>query len=536
MTTATDAINQRQKVDESFLFDPIDYTEKLLWIRSLQGNVIPLYLNSVQRYAERQKQSAIKQGRPPHFLILKHRRGGITTWEQAKSFHLCASNFGQYCLTLAHDSESTQKIFDIAQLYYDTIPAEYKPSRQSQNKRELSFDKLGSKFYIGTAGSVAFGRGQTLQRLHGSEVAFWPHEKGDDGKDRPTNLIAGLLEACSGEVVFESTPNGRQGFFYHEWQRAKNNNSVFTPIFIPWWIDSRNKVKLNAGETLVYSDEESELVSKYTLSPEQIKFRRLKQNTLKGLFLQEYPENDVSCFITSSYSFFNIQTILKLVDRCKEPIVTKDDGSIRIWENPIANKQYIAGGDVGEGLPTGDYSGIGIIEKESGRQVADLHGRWRPEIFAKKAADLCLYYNKALLAIESNNHGHSALNTLLNTLYYPNLYYHENYDQTGSRKLGWQTTGKTRDNMLDNLNAGIEDHSIGINDKEFLDECLNFVDNGSGKYEASAGNHDDRVVKWAIAWYIRNNPVRFGILDFYSEEFQTKMKQNEKEELLCQKN
>lgn len=500
--------NKPKQVDESFLFDPIQYTEKLLWIRSKKGTIIPFYLNSVQRYIEEQKQKAIGQGKPPHFLILKYRRGGITTWEQAKSFHLCGTMSGQYCLTLAHDSESTQKIFDIAQLYYDTIDELYKPSRQSQNKRELSFDKLGSKFYIGTAGSTAFGRGQTLQRLHGSEVAFWPHEKGDDGKDKPTNLVAGLLEACAGEIVFESTPNGRQGFFYHEWNRAKQGDSTFTNIFLPWWVDVRNRRALAEGEEIEYTEEEQTLINKHNLCAEQIKFRRIKQKALKGLFLQEYPENDVSCFIASSRSFFDTSIILSMVENCKSPIEVRDDNSILIWERPQYGRRYIAGADVGEGLPDGDFSGVGILDKESGNQVASLHGRWRPEVFARKAAKLANEYNKALLAVESNNHGHSALNTLLNVLHYSNLYYHENYDNTGDKRLGWQTNGKTRDNMLDNLKAGIEENVIGINDAEFLNECIDFVDNGSGKYEAPSGKHDDRVIKWAIAWYVRSFPVR----------------------------
>ncbi|MCR4285201.1 MAG: hypothetical protein NUV97_04140, partial [archaeon] len=341
--------------DESFLLDPIQYTEKLLWIRSKKGNIIPFYLNSVQRYIEEEKQKVVlSKGKAPHYLILKYRRGGITTWEQAKSFHLCSTYSGQYCLTLAHDTESTQKIFDIAQLYYDTIDTFYRPSRQSQNKRELSFDKLGSKFYIGTAGSSAFGRGQTLQRLHGSEVAFWPHENGDDGKDKPTNLVAGLLEACAGEIVFETTPYGRKGFFFHEWQRAKNGDSTFTPIFVPWWVDEQNRVSLLEGEELDYTTEEKFLSKKHNLSEEQIKFRRIKQKTLKGLFFQEYPENDVSCFITSSHSFFEIETILKRIERCKEPIEIRDTGTIKIWERPIPGKSYIAGADVGEGLTHGD--------------------------------------------------------------------------------------------------------------------------------------------------------------------------------------
>lgn len=495
-------------VDESFLLDPIQYTEKLLWIRSKKGNIIPFYLNSVQRYIEEEKQKVVAQGKSPHYLILKYRRGGITTWEQAKSFHLCATYSGQYCLTLAHDTESTQKIFDIAQLYYDTIDNFYKPSRQSQNKRELSFDKLGSKFYIGTAGSSAFGRGQTLQRLHGSEVAFWPHENGDDGKDKPTNLIAGLLEACAGEVVFETTPNGRKGFFFHEWQRAKRGDSTFSPIFIPWWVDEQNRISLLEGEELDYTEEERFLSEKHNLSEEQIKFRRHKQKTLKGLFLQEYPEDDVSCFIASSHSFFDISKITQQIKYCNPPIEVRDNNCLKIYKRPIPQRRYVAGSDVGGGRPGSDYSCTGILDFETNEQVAFLHGRWSPQVFAKKSARLCQEYNKALWAIEENNHGHSALNTALNTLHYSNLYYHKDYDNIGGKRLGWQTNGKTRPLMLDSLANNIDENLMIINDKDFLDECIDFVDNGTGKYEAAQGKHDDRIIMWAIASYVRDNPQR----------------------------
>jgi len=516
LTEKQDLINKAEEfrdivdnLDEKLFFDPIEFAQRLLWLRTKAGKVIPFFLNKFQIYLETQKLKAIRSGKKPSFLVLKSRKGGITTWEQAKSFWLASMHHGQYCLTLAHDHETTQKIFDISQLFYDRIDPFWRAKRKTQNKREFDFCDLGSKFYIGTAGSPDFGRGQTLQRVHGSECAFWPEQPSDNPKESVTNLVAGLMEACSsGEIVFESTPNGRQGFFYHEWQRAKNCDSDFTPIFLPWWLDELNIISLLPGEKLELDSEESGLFLKHGLTFEQIKFRRAKKKSLKALFAQEYPEDDITCFLFSGGCFFEIQNLTESIQKCKEPIELRHNGLLKIWKYPEANKVYVAGADVGEGLKTGDYSSLMILDKAAGEQVAALHGHWRPDIFANKIAEICKEYNTALLAVEANNHGHSVLNTLINVLCYPNVYKHENYDGTGAQKLGWQTNGKTRSIMLDDLEAAISGNWIIINDTSFIEECLTFCDNGKGHYEAMPGCHDDKVMACAIAWQARKVKAR----------------------------
>ena len=60
--------------------------------------------------------------------------------------------------------------------------------------------------------------GDTLHRVHGSEVAFWSLD--DKGAD---NLIASLDKAANrGEMVLETTANGPSGLFYNLWQEVRN--------------------------------------------------------------------------------------------------------------------------------------------------------------------------------------------------------------------------------------------------------------------------------------------------------------------------
>ncbi len=57
--------------------------------------------------------------------------------------------------------------------------------------------------------------------------------------------------------------------------------------------------------------------------------------------------------------------------------------------------------------------------------------------------------------------------------------------------------------MLDHLADALHEDSITVRCREFIDElsCFNMQDNG--KFEADQGAHDDHVMKWAIAWAMR---------------------------------
>src|SRR6185369_11301344 len=108
-------------------------------------------------------------------------------------------------------------------------------------------------------------------------------------------------------VALESTPNGAQGFFYEKCMEALSGNSVWKLHFYPWWWDDEYKLPLTVEEMTFgwfYSDDEQKLIAEHSLTDEQIKWRREKVKELGRLFPQEYPEDVVSCFLTSGNSYF----------------------------------------------------------------------------------------------------------------------------------------------------------------------------------------------------------------------------------------
>ena len=251
------------------------------------------------------------------------------------------------------------------------------------------------------------------------------------------------------------------------------------------------------------TDKERQLIEEHHLTMPQIAFRRMKVKALKKLFPQEYPEDDVSCFITSGMPFFDPDKIIGLLDALPKYETKHVKGGYEIiWEEPQEGLEYVMGGDTSEGLAHGDLNGFGILERTSGRQVAALHGRFGFDDLAEHGLRLSLKYNEALIGCERNNHGHAVLQRMIDKGAKSHLkggvlyYFHKD-------KPGWDTNGQTRPVMLDELAEAVEEELMGVCDRDFLDECLTFKKQSNGKYEADSTCHDDTIMKWAIAWQMR---------------------------------
>jgi hypothetical protein len=183
--------------------------------------------------------------------------------------------------------------------YHEHCPALVKPSTGASNAKELSFDRLESGYAVGTAGTKAVGRSQTIQLFHGSEVAFWPNA--------PTHF-AGVVQAIPDlpgtEVVLESTANGVGGEFHERWQQAEAGIGDYEAIFIPWFWSPEYARKVPPG--FVLSDSEETYRAAYGLTLEQMAWRRNKVAELKDplLFMQEYPATAAEAFQMTGHDSF----------------------------------------------------------------------------------------------------------------------------------------------------------------------------------------------------------------------------------------
>lgn len=446
------------------------------------------------------------------FLLLKPRRGGFTTLECANSYALAVSRPNVRGVTLSHTREQTERAFETITTFHQHDPeAPMAVGKPSASHLQL---ENGAHLFVGTAGGRSFGRGDTLQRVHGTEVSSWL--EGSRKVQKVARLMAGLTQACrQGEVVLETTANGHE-WFCETYREAKRGLNDWVNIFLRWWDDPFNVAtagSFSEQELLdTLTDEERALVTRWRLTLAQIAFRREKQRELRVLFPQEYPEDDEECFLSSGVCYFDTIRVRALL-RALEGYERKHlPGGYEVeWEAPRTGRRYVAGVDTSEGLPGCDPNGVGVLDLDTGAQVAAVHGLFNPRVLAEHAVRLAKRYNHALLGIERQNHGHAVLMKVADLGYgRPHnrggrLFCHVAADDPEKSRPGWNTSAETRPVLIQELAGAIEDGHMKVRDADLLSECLTFRLQSDGKFEADPGAHDDGVIKWAIAWQMRKH-------------------------------
>ena len=213
-----DRIKEQAKVKNTpkWIRNPREYIEDKLYIRSKQKTVHPLVFNPIQ--------AMYWDHKGKRDIILKPRQLGFSTLTLARFFECVINEENVTAVIIAHDADSTQKLFKSIQLMYERLPEAKKEQLNNGrnkpkygNRKEYFFAGNNSTIYVGTAGTDKFGRGQTINYLLCSEVAFWPN---------PEELMTGLLQAVpyDGEIVIESTANGVGNYYHKTYQEAKTGS------------------------------------------------------------------------------------------------------------------------------------------------------------------------------------------------------------------------------------------------------------------------------------------------------------------------
>ena len=421
-------------------------------------------------------------------IVLKARQVGITTYIAGRFFVETITLPGTLTVQVAHDRESAEEIFRIVKRFWDKLPKKIRegPLKTSYcNARQIVFPNLDSEYTVAEANQNA-GRGWTIQNLHCSEVARW----GPKGEEALASLRAAVVP--DGQIVLESTPNGAGGLFYEEWQRA--DETEYTRHFFPWWFEE-SYTEPTGDSILPLTEEELELAEIHGLSLGQIAWRRRQWASLRGLAGQEFAEDAVSCFRASGECVFDQEAVEQALAGSGDPVESRDNHRLMIWLPPQPGREYVIGVDPAGGGAEGDYSCAQVIDRRLGTQCAELHGHYPPRELAQKLVELGKEYNRALVAVEKNNHGHGVL-AYLRMLEYPNVYTQRGQD-------GWLTSAVTRPAMIENLAAALVEEASLFRSLRLLNECRTFVRYADGNTGAAAGTHDDCVMALAIAWAVR---------------------------------
>ena len=76
-------------------------------------------------------------GKPIRIIVLKARQEGISTIVESLIFEDSHKNENRASLIIAHDLDSTNKLFGISKLFYDMLPGQKKPLDHSNRKEQI---------------------------------------------------------------------------------------------------------------------------------------------------------------------------------------------------------------------------------------------------------------------------------------------------------------------------------------------------------------------------------------------------------------
>lgn len=476
--------------------------ENLFMIANKKGQDVPFQLNSTQA-----KLDETLTGRD---IVTKARQEGVSAYVLALFTVRCLHKRNTKAVVISHDNESTERLFKRVRYYLDNLRGP-KAVLETSNKREFSFPKTNSVFYIGTAGARKFGRGDTISDLHCSEVAFW---------DNPKELTAGLFQAVpeSGTIILESTGNGRN-WFYKRVQKARSGKGRYFVHFFDWLNFPEYQRSFRSEEEkqefLDSLDDELEEIKLYQagLTLEQLSFRREKLEELDydlELFKQEYPMTIEECFRSSGQSIFHKTLYFFTQDWRK---ISPD---LHILSgHPKKNYIYTIGADVGGGVEQ-DNSVIQIADLGNCEQVAEwVSNKIPPDVFAKVLSSIGRQFNNAFITVEANNHGIVTLNELRKIypsyLIYKRTVTNQSNADTHILNLGLLETSRTRPLAIGLLRKMLATEFI-IHSPALQEELDTFIeDPETHKLAAQAGCYDDRVMAMvALAYSFTQAAMKLG--------------------------
>lgn len=466
--------------------------ESMFRVPTKEGEDVDFCLNREQRQLD--------QNLTGRDLIPKARQMGVSTYFLGRYLAVCLSRRNMRAVIVSHERESTERLLFRVRYFIENIRGP-KPVTEHLSKSEITFPKTGSMFYIGTAGSRKFGRGDTITHLHCSEYAYWMN---------PKALIGGLLDAVplSGEVAIESTGHGVGNDYHSRCIRAAQGRGGWKLHFLNWLNFSEYSMNLTTDEEdwLMANLDETlgEIELAKILTPGQLAWRRLKleeKDFDQANFEQEYPITLEQCFQATGRSIF-----YKVLYEPTNDWQQQDRNFWVLDPHPIKDKVYSIGADVSAGVGQ-DNAVIQVVcvNPSEGRPMEQVacwaDNRVSPDILAGKIADLGRLFNNAYVTVENNNHGIVTLYELQNQ-YEPHLIFESGSsgpaatEEVELYRLGHRTTSRTKPLMIGKLRTTLAKDLI-THDPLTKDELDTFVETETGALQAEEGCMDDRVMAYA---------------------------------------
>ena len=517
--TFRDLINNKRK-----------FIESLLVVENKARQRIPFVYNHIQQDVD-----ASQTGMD---IWVKPSSVGFSTERIANRLVDTLTNPGTNTVLVAYEDFITERLLSKVTFFYNHfeslgIPGFPAIHHNSTYEKTFEFKVNGrtesiSSIYIASARSKTAGRAEVIHHLLLDEHAFYIPQATE-------NIIAPALarRPPDGTVDSFSTPNGEENEFHDWYVSAKQGNSMFTSHFYPWFLHEEYTIHLgdkrvkdipetDKGEFSLTGEEEK-LMFTHDLSFSQIRWRRWMTRVMESLrrkgesrtlFPQEFPEDDVSCFLSTGEMWYDYQFIDGIGKTCYDA-PHKMDG-LNVWYRPERDeagkptKQYLVIIDPGQEKITQSAIGVMTWENDALGNIVPIWcardaGWYSPEVTWEKACKISDYYNRAEIVWEANAHGLaiSVLGKSRRPIYFRRDIVHD----IPTMVPGWLTTSSTKPYMMQQVTKALP--SLVCHDIELVRQLRHFRQEGGKLVIIGLDDIHDTL---AIGLAVHNpNPIKRGL-------------------------
>lgn len=339
------------------------FCKEAVRIRTKEGDLAPLVLNSAQEILREAAEEQLEIERWVRIIGLKGRRQGFSTMVAARGYWRTTLWDRQQAYILSHEMNSSNKLFDMVDLMQEKHP--FPPAVGTDNAKELEFVKRGSAYQVATAGQKAGGRGGAISFFHGSEAAWWTNASDhfaasvqavDEVRgvwgvlwteppnplpfERGRGKIYGWVKAPS-EIWLETTSAGPTGEYFKRYREAQKGIGRYKAVFVSWTVQNEY---VEEGDFFPGQDpedegelSEAEYQQIHKLSDARMLWRRAKIHELGSLgkFKQEYPIDVTEAFSGADIDGIFIKSALVL--KCRKREMPDPDAPLVIGVDPAGS-------------------------------------------------------------------------------------------------------------------------------------------------------------------------------------------------------
>jgi hypothetical protein len=225
---------------------------------------------------------------------------------------------------------------------------------------------------------------------------------------------------------------------------------------------------------------------------------------------EEKFSQEMECeFLGSSNTLLRSATVKHLINIANASPL-KSSGAIRIYEEPVADAQYVATVDTSRGVGS-DNSVISIFSVSSLPYKLVAQYVSNTTSYAEMPGiivEMCKTYNSCFALVEANDLGEVVAKDLYFSHEYENVFYSQKNSITYNTRdtSGLKTTTHTKSIGCSTLKLLLENGQLEVNDYDTIQELTQFV-KSKGSYAAAAGKKDDRVMTLVLFAYLTTQDV-----------------------------